>query len=183
MPMAPPLTPKAKLLPHSLPLGQHLMQCIGTCGSFAWRHLMSSEPTVHIPRCLPKPDGWPCSAPTHHLQKKPLHDCFLTSRRRMKKGGPGYNPQSKTSWWPLWVFISSFVNRQNRSWASAMGGTGTYRDLRAMCPPPALHSLSSFIPSRPLGPGPSLKEEGRGRSTGRSQRGSNWEFQTMARAG
>ena len=70
MPMAPPLTPKAKLLPHSLPLGQHLMQCIGACGSFGWRHLMSSEPLVHIPWCLPKPDGWLCSAPTHHLQKK-----------------------------------------------------------------------------------------------------------------
>ena len=52
-------------------------------------------------------------------------------------------------------------------------GTGTYRDLRAVCPPPVLHSLSSFVPSYPLGPGPSLKEEGRGRSTGRSQRGSN----------
>ena len=103
--MAPPLTPKAKLLPHSLPLGQHLMQCIGACGSFGWRHLMSSEPLVHIPWCLPKPDGWLCSAPTHHLQKKPLHDCFLTRRRRMKKGGPGCNPQSKASWWPLWAFI------------------------------------------------------------------------------
>ena len=144
--MAPPLTPKAKLLPHSLPLGQHLMQCIGACGSFGWRHLMSSEPLVHIPRCLPKPDGWLCSAPTHHLQKKPLHDCFLTRRRRMKKGGPGCNPQSKASWWPLWAFISSFVNRQNRSWASAMGRNWHIQGLESSVSPTCSSLLVLFCP-------------------------------------
>lgn len=59
VPKAPPPTAKAKPFPHPLSLGQCLMQCIGTCGSSGShpQETASSEPPVHVPQCLPKPDS------------------------------------------------------------------------------------------------------------------------------